>query len=113
MKNTITYKDYVGSVEFSEEDMCFCGKLLGIKPLIMYEGNTAEELIRDFHEAVDSYCELCRQEGKVPEVPYKGNTNVRLKPATHKRAAIYAYNHQMTLNNLIEESVSLYLATNI
>lgn len=110
MKNTITYKNYVGSVEFSEEDMCFCGKLLGITPLIMYEGKTAEELVNDFHNAVDEYCELCEREGKNPEIPYKGNTNVRLKPSTHKRAAIYAYNHETTLNNVIEESVVFYLA---
>ena len=41
MSNTITYKNYIGSVEFSEEDSLFYGKVLGIKSLISYEGNTA------------------------------------------------------------------------
>ena len=38
MNNTIQYKGYVGSVEFSEEDGIFYGKVLGIRSLISYEG---------------------------------------------------------------------------
>lgn len=78
MSNTITYKNYIGSVEFSEEDSLFYGKVLGIKSLISYEGNTATELVNDFHCAVDDYLETCRSEGIKPEVshipdPYFGS----------------------------------------
>ena len=55
MKNTIEYKGYVGSVEFSENDSVFFGQIMGIRGLISYEGTTAEELINDFHGAVDDY----------------------------------------------------------
>lgn len=55
MNNTIQYKGYVGSVEFSEEDGLFYGKVMGIRSLISYEGETARELIDDFHAAVDDY----------------------------------------------------------
>ena len=37
MNNTIQYKGYVGSVEFSEEDSIFYGKVLGIRSLISYD----------------------------------------------------------------------------
>ena len=53
MNNTIQYKGYVGSVEFSEEDNLFFGKVLGIRSLISYQVETASELINDFHGAVD------------------------------------------------------------
>ena len=33
MNNTIQYKGYVGSVEFSEEDGIFFGKVMGIRSL--------------------------------------------------------------------------------
>ena len=112
MKNTITYKNYIGSVEFSEEDQCFCGKLLGIRALVLYEGTNVKELLEDFHGAVDDYLEMCRVEGIAPEIPYKGSINVRLKPDTHRNAAIYAINHEMSLNSLVEESVVTYLAIN-
>ena len=34
MNNTIEYKGYIGSVEFSEEDNLFFGKVMGIRSLI-------------------------------------------------------------------------------
>ena len=48
MKNTIEYKGYIGSVEFSETDKVFFGKVMGIRTLISYEGTTAQELLEDF-----------------------------------------------------------------
>lgn len=35
MNNTIQYKGYLGSVEFSEEDGIFYGKVMGIVPLFL------------------------------------------------------------------------------
>ncbi len=55
MDNTIPYKGYVGSVEFSEEDRIFYGKVMGVQSLISYEGENEEELLNDFHAAVDDY----------------------------------------------------------
>lgn len=60
MNNTIHYKGYVGSVEFSEEDGIFYGKVLGIRSLISYEGESIPDLLADFHDAVDDYLENCR-----------------------------------------------------
>ena len=57
MNSTIQYKGYVGSVEFSEEDDVFFGNVMGIRSLISYEGETAKELMDDFHCAVDDYLE--------------------------------------------------------
>lgn len=63
MKRTMSYKNYTGSIEFSEEDGLFYGKVIGIQPLISYEGSTAKELEDDFHGAVDDYLEVCSAEG--------------------------------------------------
>lgn len=35
MKNTMEYKGYIGSVEFSEEDCILYGKVMGIHSLIL------------------------------------------------------------------------------
>lgn len=55
MNNTMEYKGYVGSVEFSEADGVFYGKVMGIRDLISYEGTTAKELVEDFHTSVEDY----------------------------------------------------------
>ncbi len=64
MGNTIQYKGYVGSVEFSEEDEIFYGKVMGVRSLISYEGENEKELLNDFHNAVDDYLKTCVEEVK-------------------------------------------------
>ena len=111
MNNIMEYKGYVGSVEFSEADGIFFGKVQGIRSLISYEGTNAKELVSDFHGAVDDYLALCKSEGTKPEVAYKGSLNVRFKNKdNHRRAAIYAIMHQQSLNSFIEEAVEEKLA---
>ena len=105
MKNTMEYKGYVGSIEFSEADGVFFGKVQGIRSLLSYEGTNASELIADFHGAVDEYLDLCEKEGQVPETAYKGSLNVRLGSELHKRAAVYAISQQQSLNSFLEEAV--------
>lgn len=105
MNNTIEYKGYLGSVEFSEEDGLFYGKVMGIRSLISYEGETAKELLEDFHGAVDDYLEACAADGRQPEVAYKGSFNVRISPELHKRLVVYTTAHQMSLNSYIEETL--------
>ena len=105
MNNTMEYKGYVGSVEFSEEDALLYGKVLGIRALISYEGTNAAELVADFHGAVDDYLELCAQSGTEPEKAYKGSFNVRISPELHKQAVIAAMSHNMSLNSFVETSI--------
>lgn len=105
MKNTMQYKGYIGSVEFSEADRLFYGQVLGIRSLISYEGENATELIEDFHGAVDDYLEDCEAKGIAPEIAYKGSFNVRISPELHKKLAIYAVEHQMSLNSYVEKTL--------
>lgn len=105
MNNTIQYKGYIGSIEFSEEDGLFYGKVLGIRSLISYEGENAKDLLDNFHGAIDDYFETCKAEGIEPEVAYKGSFNVRISPELHRRLVIYTTSHQISLNHYIEETL--------
>ena len=110
MSSTMEYKGYLGSVEFSEKDKVFFGKALGIRSLISYEGTTAQELIDDFHSAIDDYLALCSEEGIQPEIAYKGSFNVRISPELHRQAVVFATSHQMSLNNFVENAIRKQLA---
>ena len=109
MKNTMEYKGYIGSVEFSESDELFFGKVLGIRALISYEGSNAKELIEDFHEAVDAYLEMCQEMEVEPEKAYKGSFNIRISPELHKQIAVYAMSHQVSLNSLVERALQNFV----
>ncbi len=52
MNNNMEYKGYLGSVEFSEEEAVFFGKIMNIRSLISYEGKNVMELSEQFRDAV-------------------------------------------------------------
>lgn len=105
MNNTMEYKDYIGSVELSESEGVFFGKVMGIRNLITYHGTNAKELLQNFHEAVDDYLATCEATGIEPERAYKGSFNVRVSPQLHKQAVIYATANQMSLNSFVEQAL--------
>ena len=73
MNNTLEYKGYNGTVEYSQEDNVLFGKVLGIKSLISYEGQSIDELKTDFESAVDDYLDLCSEKGmKKNTIKYGG-----------------------------------------
>ncbi|MFN2927332.1 type II toxin-antitoxin system HicB family antitoxin [Lachnospiraceae bacterium YH-ros2228] len=105
MNNTMQYKGFIGSVEFSEEDGIFYGKVMGIRSLVSYEGENAHELVTDFHNAVDNYLKECKENGKKPEVAFKGSFNIRISPELHRKIYLYSVSHQMSINHYIEETL--------
>ncbi len=109
MSNTMDYKGYTGSVEFSPEDRLFFGKVLGIQALISYEGTSADELVEDFQGAVDDYLSLCAAQDIAPEKPYKGSFNVRIPPELHRQDAVFADAHHMSLNETVKNALTAYV----
>ncbi len=105
MKGYLKYKDYLGSVEYSEKDDCLYGRVMGIRGLISYEGNSLEELKRDFYQAVDDYLKLCEQQKKMPETAFKGSFNVRIDPELHRNIVLKAKEEDMTLNAFVKEAL--------
>lgn len=70
--NTINYKGFMGSVNFSEKDNVFFGKIEGIDGLVNFEGESVTELTNAFHEAVEDYIAYCTEEGLPLPRPAKG-----------------------------------------
>lgn len=67
----------MGSVHFNAEDRVFHGKIEGVDDLVTFEGKSVDEIIKAFHEGVDDYIELCKEQGKEPLRSYKGSCNAR------------------------------------
>lgn len=104
---TLKYKGYTGSVDYSEQDNCLYGKVMGMgKVCITYEGQDVNTLRQDFEGAVDDYLNLCKQRNIQPEKPYTGSLNVRLTPEIHSRLATIANNEGTSINNVIRQSLA-------
>ncbi|MDR3308608.1 MAG: type II toxin-antitoxin system HicB family antitoxin [Tannerella sp.] len=106
----LKYKGYKGSVEFSEEDNCLFGQVVGMsKNRITYEGKTIDELKTDFEGAIDYYLDYCQRKGIVPHKAHSGVLNIRISSEIHDMAASYADKCGITLNAFIREALKQHI----
>jgi predicted HicB family RNase H-like nuclease len=99
----LKYKEYLGSVEYSEEDNCLFGKVLGLtkETSIIYEGDTIEELKVDFEAGIDSYLESCERRGVKPKKAFSGSLNIRIPSEIHGKIALIAEQKGTSINSVI------------
>ena len=105
MNNILTYKGFIGSVNYSADDHVFFGKIEGINDLVTFEGTTVNELENAFREMVNLHIEDCRREGRPVEKSYKGSFNVRIGRELHEKAVQTAKSMRITLNQLVKRAI--------
>lgn len=105
----IEYKDYWANIEYSAHDKVLYGKIEGIEDLVTFESESAADIEKEFHSAVDDYLTFCEEVGKSPDKAYKGCFNVRIDPQLHKSLANYAIKHNESLNNCVEQAIKGFL----
>ncbi|KEQ19474.1 type II toxin-antitoxin system HicB family antitoxin [Endozoicomonas numazuensis] len=104
--NTMIYKGYAASIEYSDDDECFIGHIAGIKDRIGFHGESVADLKNAFHEAVDDYLETCSAIGKEPQKPYSGKLMLRIPPELHASIAIAAQVSGQSINQWISKALS-------
>lgn len=75
------------------------------KTLILYEGQTLDELRKDFEDGIDSYLEGCRVDGVEPAKPYSGRLNLRMFSELHSRVAAFVQASGTTINDFINKAI--------
>jgi len=91
MNNVLKYKNFTATVQYSDEDEAFIGRVVGIDSVVSFEGQSVEELQEAFQEAVESYVQFCRRKGIIlPQKSYTGAFNMRLTPELRRKPAFAA-----------------------
>jgi len=65
----MTYKGYVGSVTYDDDDGILFGTVVNIDDVVTFEGTSVDEIRQAFHNSVDFYLEFCAEQGDAPEQP--------------------------------------------
>ena len=101
--NTMTYKGYTARVEYDERDNILVGRILGVRSIISFHGQTVAELRAEFERATKDYLAECKQHGVPPEKPASGKLLLRVPPEVHGRALVAAQAAGKSLNQWATE----------
>lgn len=101
--NTMTYKGYTARVEYDERDDIFVGRILGIRSIISFHGETVAQLRSEFEAAIKDYLADCKREGVHPEKPASGKLLLRVPAEVHGRALVAAQAAGKSLNQWATE----------
>jgi predicted HicB family RNase H-like nuclease len=88
--NRMNYKGYHAKIEFDPEDHILVGRIIGIRDVVVFHGESVNELETAFREAVDDYLAACAELGQDPNKPYSGNLMLRIPPEIHAAVATAA-----------------------
>ncbi len=101
----LKYMGYTGSVELDEEAGVLFGRVIDLRDVITFQGDSVNEVVRAFHDSVDDYLEFCAERGESPEKPYSGQFVLRVDPRLHGAMAREAEARGTSLNALIEKAL--------
>jgi len=63
MNDLMSYKGFTARIEFSDDNV-FVRRLIGIEDIVVFDGETVDELRKRFREAVDFHIEVCEKTDK-------------------------------------------------
>ena len=101
--NLMEYKGYRTCAEYSYEDDCFVGEVLGINDLIVFSGKSVDEFREAFHTCVDDYLIVCEENGDVPDKEYSGQFTLRIPPELHRDLDFIATSKGTTLTGITNQ----------
>lgn len=98
-----TYKGYTAHVEIDPDANILCGRVLDIKDVITFKGETVEEARQAFQDSVDDYLEWCEELGEEPDKPFSGKLPFRTTPEHHRKIFIAATKAGKSINAWMDE----------
>ena len=101
--NLLEYKGYHAKISFDAEDSLFIGEVFGINDSLNFHGASVTELNDAFHHCIDNYLDTCKKFQKTPDKEFKGTFNIRIPSNLHRKLALEATRHDVSLNQFIKD----------
>jgi predicted HicB family RNase H-like nuclease len=101
MISYLSYKGYTGVFGVDPEAKVIRGRVVDLKDVITFQGETVRDVVKAFHESVDDYLEFCESLGEAPEKPFSGKFLVRVGPKIHRDLTMVAQIKGVSVNKLV------------
>lgn len=99
----LNYKGYSGHLEVDIEAGIIFGRVLDIRDVVTFKGNTPAEAIQAFHDSIDDYLEFCQELGQVPDKPFSGKLPFRTTPERHRMVYLAATKVGKSINAWMDD----------
>ena len=94
MKDVLTYKGFIGSVQYLSKEERFIGKVMNLDSEISFEGDSHSSLLASFHLAVDQYIDQIERQ-------YTGTLNCPVEKQLHQKLVTEALASGVSFNQYI------------
>ena len=101
--NIMHHEGYTARIEFDERDNIFVGRVLGLRHVISFHGETVSELRNEFKAAIEDFLLDCKEQGVKPEKPASGKLMLWAPPEVHSAAMVAAQASGKSLNQWATE----------
>lgn len=101
----MSYKNYIAKIQYDDLAEIFHGEVINIKDIITFQGSSITELKKEFKNSIEDYFEFCAKRHENPEKPFSGKFNLRISPDLHRKAAVAAKLHNMSLNQWVMDII--------
>ena len=109
LKNRMEYKDYVGTVEWYDDENIFKGEVLRLNNHLTYQGKDIKELRDNFHKCINNYLEVCEKNNIKREIPFKGSFNIRISDDIYRLLCKKAKEENISINKIISIALEEYV----
>lgn len=99
----LSYKGYAGQLEIDEDAGIIFGRVLDIRDVVTFKGETVAEAKQAFQDSVDDYVEFCQETGQEPDKPFSGKLPFRTTPEHHRKLFIAATKVGKSINAWMDE----------
>lgn len=108
MSQLLHHRGLQGTVQYSAEDKVLHGRVLGIRGLVSYEGESIVELESDFCAGVDDYLAGVAS-GSLSGETASQDVVISFSHALHERALQLAELHNEQLSDVVVRAVSRFV----
>jgi predicted HicB family RNase H-like nuclease len=101
----MTYKGYVGRVEYDDGAELFHGEVINTRDVITFQGATVAALKKALRDSIEDYLAFCAERGEEPEKPFSGKFVIRAGADLHRRVSVAATRSGKSLNAWVTEQL--------
>ncbi|NJN20766.1 MAG: type II toxin-antitoxin system HicB family antitoxin [Leptolyngbya sp. RL_3_1] len=99
----LSYKGYTGQLEIDEEAGILFGRVLDIRDVVTFQGDTVAEAKQAFQDSVDDYLEFCQETGQEADRPFSGKLPFRTTPEHHRQLFLAATKTGKSINAWMDD----------